>query len=77
MTTVGRQQRFPTFAESCLWKCEVVRANGGLRVSLRTHTIGHNRTQRLLIQSGHSPATVGQERSPIGGVKRSRRMCYG
>jgi hypothetical protein len=29
-----------TFAESCLWKCEAVRANGGLRVSLRTHTIG-------------------------------------
>src|ERR1700730_2240637 len=40
----GRQQRFPTFAESCLWICEAVRANGGLRVSLRTHTIGQKRS---------------------------------
>lgn len=44
VTSCGRQQRFPTFAESCLWKCEAVRANGGLRVSLRTHTIGQDRS---------------------------------
>src|ERR1700676_5367517 len=31
---LARQQRFPTFAENCLWRCEAVRANGGLRGSL-------------------------------------------
>jgi hypothetical protein len=52
----GRQQRFLTFAESCLWKCEAVRANGGLRVSLRTHTIGQKRS-----------LTIGAE-TELGGV---------
>jgi hypothetical protein len=45
LTGVGRQPRFPMFAESSLWKCEIFDANDSLRASLRTHTIG---------QSGHS-----------------------
>jgi len=55
-----------THPESCLWKCEAVRANGGLLVSLRTHTIGHERSMSWLAR-----ASATDEKEPVTAIRRN------
>src|SRR4030095_6808293 len=38
---LGRQPRFPTFAESGFWKNQAPAAKGSLQTWLRTHATGH------------------------------------
>jgi hypothetical protein len=64
---------FPTFAESCLWKCEAVRANGGLRASSRTHTIGQLQRYGKAADSSHTMALSrrsGRSTNQRDGVRR-------
>jgi hypothetical protein len=64
-------------ADGCLWALapqSSLRGNARLSIvrfgrTLGTAALGHNRTQRLLIQSGHPPATAGLTRSFIDAVK--------
>src|SRR5215510_12516304 len=41
--SLGRQPRFPMFAESGFWKTHALAAKGSLRAWLRTHATGHER----------------------------------
>src|SRR5437867_6808199 len=66
MTAPGRQPRFPIVAASCLWKCKAFDANGSLRASLRTHTIG----RRL-------PVGAGASKQPFADLPIFSIVCFG
>src|SRR5439155_14780996 len=63
---LGRQPRFPIVAASCLWKCKAFDANGSLRASLRTHTIG----RRL-------PVGAGASKQPFADLPIFSIVCFG